>query len=116
MNNNGDKQLTGAMQESRNIAILLWIGTFFFGFIPAAILYFLKSDDSYVFDQSKEALNWVITVIIFNAAAWFLSFIFIGIFLFPIIGLCHTIFCILGVIATFKGNIYRVPFAIRLIK
>ncbi|HUL81601.1 MAG TPA: DUF4870 domain-containing protein, partial [Gammaproteobacteria bacterium] len=49
--------------ESRNIAVLVWVGTIFFGFIPSLIVYLIKKDDAYVLDQSKEALNWSITVI-----------------------------------------------------
>jgi uncharacterized Tic20 family protein len=50
------------------------------------------------------------------AAAFILSFIAIGVVLFPVIGLCHLVFCIMGAVSTSKGNRFRVPFAIRLIK
>ena len=115
MNNdvNTTKELT---QDSKNIAILSWIGTLFFGFIPGLILYLVKKDDPYVADQSKESLNWSITAILAYLAAMLLSFIVIGVFLMPIIGICHLIFCIMGIIATSKGENFRVPFAIRLIK
>ena len=103
-------------QDSKNIALLLWIGTFFFGFIPGLILFFVKADDAYIKEQSKEALNWSITAFIGYMVAGILSFIVIGVILFPIIGICHLVFCIMGAIATSKGNNFKVPYALRLIK
>jgi len=115
MNNdvNTTKELT---QDSKNMAVLSWLGTLFFGFIPGLILYLVKKDDPYVEGQSKESLNWSITAILAYLVASLLSFIVIGVFLMPIIGICHLVFCIMGAIATSKGNNFRVPFAIRLIK
>jgi uncharacterized Tic20 family protein len=103
-------------QDSKNIALLTWVGTFFFGFIPSLIVYLIKKDDAYIQNQSKEALNWSITVIIAYAIAGILSFIVIGVFLIPVIGICHLVFCIMGAIGTSKGNAFRSPFAIRLFK
>lgn len=103
-------------QDAKNMALLSWIGTFFLGFIPGLILYLIKTDDAYVQDQSKESLNWSITAMIGYFVAFLLSFIVIGVFLIPVIGLCHLIFCIMGAVAASKGKAFRVPFAIRLIK
>jgi len=102
--------------ESRNIAVLVWIGTIFFGFVPSLIVYLIKKDDAYVLDQSKEALNWSITVLI----GWFIgiitTFILIGFLVFIIVVICTLVFCILGAVAASGGKPYRVPFALRLIK
>ena len=103
-------------QDSKNIAILNWVGTIFLGFIPGLILYLVKADDAYVKEQATEALNWSITAIFAYVIAFLLTFIVIGIFLIPIIGIIHLIFCIMGAIATSKGSHFRVPFAVRLIK
>jgi hypothetical protein len=101
--------------ESRNIAVLVWIGTIFFGFVPSLIVYLIKKDDAYVLDQSKEALNWSITVII----GWFIgiitTFILIGFLVFAVVVICQLVFCIMGAVAASAGKPYRVPFALRLI-
>lgn len=34
-------------QETKNIALLTWVGTIFFGFIPGLVLYLVKKDDLY---------------------------------------------------------------------
>ena len=103
-------------QNAKNTALLSWIGTLFLGFIPGLILYFIKQDDEYIRNQAKEALNWSITAIIANMVAFMLSFILIGLFLFPVIGICHFVFCIMGAVSTSRGNNFRAPFTIRLIK
>ena len=103
-------------QESRNMALLTWIGTLFFGFIPGLIIYLVKKDDAYVSDQAKEALNWSLTALMGYFIGIILSFILIGVLVFPVVGICHLVFCIMGAIGTSKGNAFRVPFAIRLLK
>ena len=103
-------------QDSKNIALLMWIGTIFFGFIPGLILFLLKKEDTYIQDQSKESLNWSITSLIGYTIAFFLSFILIGFFIFPVIGICHVIFCIMGAMSSSEGKDFTVPFAIRLLK
>ena len=116
MSDEAVQKINEITQDAKNMALLSWIGTLFFGFIPGLILYLIKKDDEYVQDQSKESLNWSITAIIAYMVAFMLSFIVIGIFLIPVIGICHIVFCIMGAVSTSKGNNFRVPYAIRLIK
>jgi uncharacterized protein len=108
--------LEGTPQESRNIALLVWIGTIFFGFIPGLIVYLIKKDDPYVVDQSKEALNWSITAIIGYCAGLILTIILVGVLVMLVVGIAHLVFCIMGAIAASSGKPFRVPFAIRLVK
>lgn len=103
-------------QDAKNLAMLIWLGTIVFGFIPGLLGYLLQKETAYVQQQSKEALNWSITVFIANIGAFILSFIGIGVLLFPIIGLCHLIFCAMGAIATYEGKSFSTPFSFRLIK
>jgi uncharacterized Tic20 family protein len=103
-------------QDSRNTAVLIWIGTIFLGFIPGLIVFLVKKDDAYVFDQAKEALNWSITALIGYVAGAILTFVLIGALAMLAVGICHLVFCIMGAIAASKGESFRVPFALRLIK
>jgi hypothetical protein len=103
-------------QDSRNEAVLVWVGTFFFSFLPGLIVYLVKKDDAYVLDQSKEALNWAITASIGWFVGVILTYIFIGVLVFIVVGLAHLIFCVMGAIAASSGQPFRVPFAIRLIR
>ena len=116
MSNEAVEDTINNNQDSNNMALLMWIGTLFFGFIPGLVLFLIKKDDSYIQEQSKEALNWSITSFLGYIVGFILSFILIGMLVFPIIGICHFIFCIMGAVATSTGKQFRVPFAIRLIK
>lgn len=110
------KEVFQVSQDSKNLALLLWIGTLFFSFIPSLVLYLVKKDDPYILDQSKEALNWSITVIIGYVAGTILAIILIGFLVIAAVGILHLVFCIMGIIAASSGQTYRAPFAIRLIK
>lgn len=103
-------------QDSKNTALLVWIGTIFFGFIPSLILFLVKKDDAYIQDQSKEALNWSITAAIGYFAGMLLTFVVIGLLVLPVVAICHLVFCIMGAVAVNNGKTFRVPFALRLIK
>lgn len=103
-------------QDSRNLALLMWIGTIFFGFIPGLVFYLVKKEDTFISSHSKEALNWSITAIIGYILALVLSVIVIGVLLIPVIGLCHFIFCIMGAVKASNGNEFKAPMTIRLIK
>ncbi|MGO4890818.1 DUF4870 domain-containing protein [Flavobacterium sp. W21_SRS_FM6] len=103
-------------QDSKNLALLTWIGTIFFGFIPGLVMYLVKKDDAFICGHAKEALNWCITAAIGYFICFILTIILIGALLFPVLGLCHLIFCVLGAIKASNGEYYLTPFAIRLIK
>lgn len=112
-----EAEISGVVtQDSKNIALIIWIGTFFFVFIPSLIFYLTKKDDPYIQDQAKEALNWSITTIIGYFIGFILTFILIGILVLVAVGICHLVFCIMGAIGASNGKAFRVPFAIRLIK
>jgi len=116
MENSTQDDSTNVSQDTKNLALLLWLGTIFFGFIPSLVLYLVKKDDAYLLDQSREALNWSITVVLGMLAGFLLAIILIGILVIWVVAICNLVFCIMGVIATSSGKPFRVPFALRLIK
>jgi uncharacterized protein len=103
-------------QDSKNMAVIIWIGTLFLGFIPGLILYLIRKDDQYIQDQAKEAMNWSITAIMGYFSGFILTFILIGVLVILVVGVCHLVFCIMGAVGASNGKTFRVPFAIRLIK
>jgi uncharacterized protein len=102
--------------DSNTIAILTWIGSIFFGFIPALVVYLIKKEDPFVQDHAKEALNWSITVMIGYAISWVLMLVLIGFMTAFALGIANLVFCIIAAVSASKGETYRLPFAIRLIK
>jgi uncharacterized protein len=103
-------------QDSKNMAMLGWILTIFFGFIPGLVLYLVKTEDAYVKSQALEALNWSITTMIAYLIGFFLMLVLIGFAIVPAVGICNLVFCIMGAVACSEGKAFRVPFALRFIK
>lgn len=106
-----------ASRDNRNIAVLTHAGGILFGFIPALIVYLLKKDSGSVWlvQQSKEALNFQITILIAYVVASILSALLIGILIFPLIFMVNLILCILAAIKASNGESYRYPLTLRLL-
>jgi len=103
--------------DERNMAMLCHILGIFTGFLGALIIWLIKKDQSgFVDDQGKEALNFQITMMI----GWVISsvtvVVFIGCLLAPVLFVANLILCIMAGMAASKGQMYRYPFALRLIK
>ncbi len=103
--------------DERMWAMLAHLGGIVFGFIPSLVIMLVFGKRSaFTNDQAKEALNFQITV----AIAWFVALILtavvIGALLLPIIGIVNLVFCIIAGLAANKGELYRYPFALRLVK
>jgi uncharacterized Tic20 family protein len=103
-------------QDSKNLALLCWLGSTLLGFIPGLAFYLVKKDDDYVQDQAKEALNWSITFFLLLVVGKVLSIILVGFLVIGAAWLCHLLFCIMGAVAASDGKPFRVPFALRLIQ
>ena len=107
---------TAATQDSRNIALLVWIGTIFLCAIPGMVVYLVKKDDAFVTDQAKESLNWSITVIIGYVVGGLLKVILIGMLVVWAVAVANLVICIMGALSCSNGNAFRAPFALRLLK
>jgi uncharacterized Tic20 family protein len=98
------------------LAHLLAIFTWFLG--PLIIWLTQKESSAFVDDQGKEALNFQITIGIVYVAVGIATCLTLGLgaILMPLVGIVNLIFCILACVAANKGERYRYPIAIRLIK
>lgn len=113
-----DVMTQGALtNDQRNMGLLIWIGSIFFGLVPSLILFFVKKDDPYVLDQAKEGLNLGITMFIGMFISGILAVVVIGFVLMLVLMIVNLVFCIKGAMAASRGQAgFRVPFALRLIK
>lgn len=103
--------------DDRNMAMLAHLLGIVSGFVGALIIWLIKKDQSpFIDEQGKEALNFQITVMIGFAVAMVLMVIVIGAFLIPVLLIGNLVFCILAAVAVSKGEHYKYPFAIRLLK
>lgn len=115
-----DSSATGdiqtASQDSRNLALLGWIGAIFLGFIPGLILYLVKQDDAFVSVHAKENLNFSITLLIAYIVSSVLMAVLIGFVLFFLVLVVNIVICIIAAMKASKGEMYQVPFILRLVK
>jgi uncharacterized Tic20 family protein len=83
------------------------------------IIWLVNKDNaakSYLTAESKEALNFQLTILIGYVICWILTFILIGALLWFIVWIVNLVFCILAAVAVSNKGSYRYPFALRLIK
>jgi uncharacterized Tic20 family protein len=98
--------------DDRNLAMLAHLLGIVSGFVGALIIWLMKKDQSaYVDEQGKEALNFQITMLIAFVGAWILMFILIGMLL-----IANLVLCIIAAVAASKGEHYKYPLAIRVLK
>jgi len=104
-------------QCSKNMGMLCHLLGLFTSFVGPLILWLIKKDeDKFVDDQGKEALNFQITVILASVASGILYFVCIGFLIAIAVGISDIVFCILASVAASKGENYRYPVSLRLIK
>ena len=103
--------------DEKSMGMLSHLLAIFFGFLAPLIIYLVKKDESkYVEQQSKESLNFQITMMIAYIISFFLIFLLIGIALVVLLHIFRLVVCIIATIKANEGKMYRYPFTIRLIK
>jgi len=105
--------------DSRMWAMLGHVGGIILGFIAPLITWLVfRERSAFVDDQGKESLNFQITVLIAYVATWIIAAITLGfLFFLPfLVWVATIVFCIMAGIAANRGERYRYPFALRLIK
>lgn len=105
--------------DDRNLALLVHLSGIVLGFIVPLIVWLMGKDDAnkrYLSDESKEALNFQITVLIGYVISMILTIILIGFLLAFLVWLFNLVFCILAAIKINSGGTYKYPMTLRLIK
>lgn len=100
------------------MAMLTHLSGIILGFIVPLIVWLVnkgKAGKEFLEDQSKEALNFQITILIAYVVANILGRVPGLGFLFWAIWIVNIVFCIMAGMAANKGERYRYPFALRLI-
>jgi uncharacterized Tic20 family protein len=82
---------------------------------PLAVWLLKRDDHPFIDDQGKEAVNFQITMVIYELIALVSLCLVIGIVLLPLVFLLDIIFVIVAAIKASNGEAYRYPLTIRLI-
>ena len=105
--------------EEKTWSLLAHLGGILFGFLaPLVVWLVFKGRGPFLDDQAKEALNFQIAVTIAYVAAWILSIVSVGILAFLpfVVWVASLVFAILAAVAVNKGQWYRYPVTLRLVK
>ena len=106
-----------SQSDERLWATLTNISIPFFGFVGPLIAWAVLKDRSpFLRDSTTEALNFSITASIAAFVSGLLTLALVGYVLLPIVALLALIFAILAAIAANKGELYKYPLTIPLIK
>ena len=89
-----------------------------FGSIVGPLIIWLIKKDEFPFvdEQGKESLNFQISVAIYGIVSAILIIVVIGIFLLIALVIADVVLVVMASIQTNKGESYRYPLTIRLIK
>jgi uncharacterized Tic20 family protein len=104
--------------DDKNLAMLTHLSGFLFSIIVPLIVWLInkdRSDKSYLVTESKEALNFQLTVLLGYVICWILTVILIGAFLHVVLWILNIVFCILAAVRVSQTGSYRYPFALRLV-
>jgi len=86
-------------------------------FLGPLIVWLAKRDDSPEIDaHGKEALNFQISMLIYNAVAAFFCLILIGFFFLAVLWVLNAVFVIIASIKVSEGKFYRYPMTIRFLQ
>lgn len=102
--------------EERNLAMIAHILGVVVGFVGPLIIYLTSKDKKFAYVQAKSALNFQITITIGWAICFVLAFVGIGFILYPALFVVNLIFCIMAAMAVSKGEDYKYPFSLELVK
>jgi uncharacterized Tic20 family protein len=105
--------------EEKTWSLLAHLGGIIFSFIaPLVIWLVFKGRGPFLDDQAKEALNFQITVTIAYIASGILAGVTFGVLFFLpfVVGVVALVFSILAAVAVNKGEWYRYPLTLRLVK
>jgi len=114
---NKDARMWAMFCHLGGLAALLPILPFIGGIIAPLIIWQIKKDDHlFVNEQGKEAVNFQISILLYEIVAGLLIFLCVGAFLLPAVMIFDIVFLIIAAIKANDGFHYRYPLCIRFIK
>lgn len=103
--------------DDRTMALLAHLLAIVVGFIGPLIIWLVRKDQSaFVEHHGKESLNFQITMFIALISSFILVFLLLGLLLLPILMIVQLVMPIVAATAANRGEIYRYPFTLRVIR
>ena len=105
--------------DDNTLALLVHLSGILLGFIVPLIVWLVNKDNpnkAFLNDQAKEALNFQLTLLGVYIIGTILSIILIGLLINVAAWIACIVLSIMAGLAAQKGEYYRYPFTLRLIK
>ncbi|UUZ81688.1 DUF4870 domain-containing protein [Paenibacillus sp. P26] len=103
--------------DERNLALLSHLLCFIGSIFAPLIIWLIKKDQSaFVEEHARESLNFQISLMIYSFVSGILCFVIIGFVLLPVLGVFALVVILIATVKASKGEYYRYPLCIRLIK
>jgi uncharacterized Tic20 family protein len=108
---------TQPTQDDKTLAILTHLSGIFFSIVVPLIVWLTAKDTKpWLAEQSKEALNFQITVLIGYIVSSALMIVLVGFITFLIVWALSVILSIVAAVRVSQGADFHYPFTLRLIK
>ncbi|MCD8908073.1 DUF4870 domain-containing protein [Staphylococcus arlettae] len=110
-------RLNQSSKDDRLMAMLIYILSFFTGFIGPLIIWLIKREESAFVDRAgKNYFNFILSYFIWGIISGILVFIIIGIITSFVLGILSLIFTIVAIVKANNGEDYLPPLSIRFFK
>ncbi len=103
-------------QSDKVAAMLTHIAGIFFWFIPSLIVYLAVSNNPWLKEQARNALNFQLTMLIAGIVGACLAFIGIGFLIIWAVQIVIVVFSIIAALKANAGESYTYPLSINLVK
>ncbi|MCP3059858.1 DUF4870 domain-containing protein [Myxococcus sp. K38C18041901] len=109
-------------QDEKTMALIAHMGTILGNFVglgfavPLVLMLTKGKESSFIREHAVESLNFQITIFIAAVVASITLCVGIGFVLLPLVGVVALVFSIIAGLKANEGQLYKYPFAIRLVK
>lgn len=113
----GDDEHTRTQHRPQNEDILAplvhVLALFFWVFAPLVV--FLVTEDEFVEENARNALNWQISYSIYMVVSVFLILFVIGLLTAFVVGLLNLVFCVVATVKAADGETWEYPLTLELV-
>jgi uncharacterized protein len=107
---------TSPSANDKVAAMAVHIAGIFFWFVPSLIVYFATTNNPWLKEQARNALNFQLTMLIAFIIGIVLSFIGIGFLIIWAVEIVVIVFSIIAALKANGGDTYKYPLTVDLVK
>lgn len=107
-NENGSSPNGSLLDDAEAIGVIVHVAALLTTFIGPLIVLVI-SDDPFVQENVRNALNWEIMVVIYSFISVLLAFFMIGLFMLAAVAILNVIFCSIAAYKASQGEAWSYP-------